>query len=89
MTHERRYLKPQSHGLLTTNKHFQAIQKETFRAMCKKLNKFYTVSTRRTLVRGILDAYERSIEGIREVFDAIPGRVALACDEWSSRTYRG
>ena len=52
---------------------FQVVEKEAFRAMCKKLNKFYTVPTRRTLVRGILDAYVRSIERIREVFDAIPG----------------
>jgi hypothetical protein len=68
---------------------FQVVEKPSFSAVCKSLNKFYALPSRRSLVRGIEDAYENVGRNIRDMFNKIPGRVAITCDGWSSRILRG
>ena len=68
---------------------FCVVEKPSFRAFVKSLNKFYEVPHRRTLVRSIRDQYQEALGRLKVVLDDIPGKVALTADGWSSRVMRG
>ncbi len=68
---------------------FQVVEKASFKTLCGKLNRFYSLPARRTLVRGMDDAYEVAELQLRRILEDIPGRVPITCDGWSSRVMRG
>ena len=67
----------------------RVVDNDFFTEFMHELNPFFKVPSRRTISRGIEDAYEETKVKIAVALQSIPGDVAITCDGWSSRTMRG
>lgn len=65
------------------------VENNFFKEFMHELNPLFNVSSRRTIGRGVDDAYEEAKAKIALVSESIPEDVALTCDGWSSRIMRG
>lgn len=65
------------------------VENNFFKEFIHELNPFFNVQSRRTIGRGVDDAYEEAKAKIALVLESIPGDVALTCDGWSSRIMKG
>ena len=68
---------------------FRVVENDRFRGFVNRLNHLYKLPSRRTLVRGIQDQFEQAEARFMNILSNIPGKVALTCDGWSSRTMKG
>lgn len=68
---------------------FCVVENPTFQHFLDLLNPSFNMPSRRTLVRGITDAYNSRRVDFMRLLGSVPGRVALTCDGWSSRVMRG
>jgi hypothetical protein len=68
---------------------FRLVKSPAFREFTRSLNKFFPTISRRTLGRCIQDEYDAALPRIKTAISNISGLVALPCDGWSSRVFRG
>ncbi|OAE27781.1 hypothetical protein AXG93_2167s1100 [Marchantia polymorpha subsp. ruderalis] len=65
------------------------VENNFFKEFMHELNPFFNVPSRRTIERGVDDAYEEAKAKIALVLESILVDVALTCDGWYSRIMRG
>jgi hypothetical protein len=68
---------------------FKLVESPAFREFTRSLNKVFPTISRRTLGRCIQDEYDAALPRVQNAISNISGLVALTCDGWSSRVFRG
>jgi hypothetical protein len=68
---------------------FKLVESPAFREFTRSISKVLPTISRRTLGRCIQDEYDAAIPRIQKAISNISGLVALTCDGWSSRVFRG
>jgi len=68
---------------------FNIVENQTFIDLCKVLNKDYIVPSRRTIIRSIESEYDILEVKMKHIFTNPHIKLALTCDGWSSRKFKG
>lgn len=68
---------------------FNVVEKKAFRSYMHRMNPRVPPYSRRTIVRCIEDEHKQTMPEIKKVLQHITSGIALTCDGWSSRVYRG
>jgi len=68
---------------------FNVVENKAFRLYAQSMNSRVPTYSRRTIVRCIEDEYEATTPKIKAVLQNVKSNIALTCDGWSSRVYRG
>lgn len=68
---------------------FNLVENNAFQSYVRTLNKHVPTISRRTLVRAIVEEHGKRVPVIKKTLEDIDSNLAITCDGWSSKVYRG